>query len=968
MKFLKLLFLYIGLTSLFVACSDDKVINAAIRPAKQTFVFAQAGGLEETEVESTTDWRVSIPSEATEWCKASRLAELLRISVGENVDSDERSVTLNLYSDGMTVPVKVEQLGTNPAMKLDRKTLNVSGNVLAGAVKVVSNIEYKVKPNDGWITVRNEPETRGVIQTKEVVFLFEKNSTGKKRIGSVRFEPTDEAYKKLALTLQVVQGVTPIDASEIKDIQFEIVNAEANQQEKNQTWGKQDIMASCDGDMSTFYHSPWNSGKTQLPVELTYYLKEASDVDYLIYTPRQDSDNGAWGKIKVSFKTDALDFIDEEIFDLGMQPKKPRKIEFKNTHAGVTAIRISVETGKGGLVTCTELGVYQKNSAITTELEKIFADKLCTVLKEGIGEKEISEIKSPFLKNLAEVLYKGGYDAYHRDFRIQEYVAYRPVNDLASELKTGGYNPFENPTGIFFKPDEDIVLFVEDTHNEQISLKVYDFYNKSMGEKRETEVFPLYSGINVYKTKNGGLAYLDYYTKNYASVAPIKMHIVSGQVNGYFEKGKHDPNNWQKIINEAEYGHFDLKGEKVNLCFPVSEEGGLRQYCKNPEALIDVYDTYIGMEHELMGIHKYNRTFTNHMFIRTVPGSPGAAAYADGWGVGVYNRDTDGFNDATCKYKKLWMITHEFGHVNQVRPDLEWVGTTEVTNNCYAVCIRHETTPWWEKFEDESHNDGRGRSVPGGLINAIINQKVVKNMAGKTALWNAAGEDPFAKLLPLWQLLSYYRYVKEEYKDWYADLIEEMRKKNSNNKTQGELQVQFMTMTADILKVDLSEFFENAGMLKPCNENIDDYNVQNLKITEAQCQIAQQSMQRYEKPKAMLNYMSANAIRIFKEQAAMQGTYGEGVVVGNQIRTIQHNVWKNVIAFETYKGSELTHVAVMGTGIASSTGYADVKKLPIPEKASTEVYYPVGSTAIYAVSWDGKRMLVYGDSNGVENK
>lgn len=968
MKLLNRISLYLGLSALF-ACSDEETVSASIQPAEQTFVFAQAGGSAETTVASTVEWRVSTPKEATEWCKASRLVDVLRISVNENPDSDERSVTLSLYSDGVTVPVKVEQLGTNPAIKADRTELNVAGTALEGSVKVTANIDYTVVPNDEWIAVKPEPETRGILQTKEVVFAFERNNTSKKRTGSVTFEPVKDEHKKLAVTLQVVQNFSSMDAGDISDKQIKIVNTEANQQEKNQEWKKQDIMASCDGDMSTFYHSPWNSGTTTFPVVLTYHLEEASDVDYLMYTPRQDSDNGAWGKIDVEFATGRTeDFVDKESFDLKEQPKDARKVEFAKKHSGVTSVRITIRSGKGSLVTCAELGVYQKNLAVAEELKRIFADELCTKLNAGIGEEQIKEIKSPFLKDLAMILYKGGYDEYDKEFRVQEYPPYRPVNDLAKELKTSGYNPFENPTGLFFKPGDDIVIFVpEELNGEQVSLLLYDFHNKSLGEQRSTENFPLYPGINVFKTQQGGLAYFSYYTMNYNTAASIKVHIASGQVNGYFEKGKHNVGDWQKIINNAEYGHFDLKGEKVNMCFPVWAEGGLRQYCKDPVKLIDIYDRYIAMEHEMMGINKYNRTFTNHMFIRTVPGSPGAAAYADGWGVGVYNRDTDGLNDETCAYKKLWMITHEFGHVNQVRPDLKWIGTTEVTNNCYAVCIRHEVIPWWEKFEDEQHNDGRGRSVAGGLINKFINENVLSNASGETIPWIAT-KDVFMRLCPLWQLLSYYRYVETDHKDWYGDVIEKMRQTNNSNKSDGELQVQFMKMTSDILQKDLSEFFENAGMLKPCDEQVDDYSTKQLRITEAQCQEAKKHMQKYSKPKAMLKYMSANAIRIFKEKASVQGTYNQGITTGNMVRTVQHSVWKNAVAFETYAGDKLTYVAVMGTGCQSSTGLTDEQPLPLPEKASTEVYYPAGSTAIYAVSWDGKRTLVYGDSNGVEKK
>lgn len=954
------------------ACADDKLVSPEIKPFENTVVFSQNGGKEEIKVVSNTEWKVSIIPEEATWCKASRFDQILQISVEENKDCNERSVTLNLYCDGLSVPVKVEQLGTEPALKLDKKTLNVAGNVFEASVKVTSNIDYNVNPDEQWIKVKPETEARDILQTKIVRFVLDRNTTGAKRNGTITFLPANEAHKSFAVTLKIIQGFSSMDANDISDRKITIKSATANQQEQNQTPEQQDIKSSFDGNASTFYHSPWSSGKTTFPVVLTFYLEQEEDMDYLIYTPRQDSNNGAWGKVDIEFAYNGnnTSFSDKIEGDFGQQPKTARKFDFGSTKAGVTAIRFTVKNALNNLVTCAEMGLYQKSN-IDEVLKEIFADELCTQLKPGVGEEQIDKIQSPFLKELARNLYNGVYNnEYISDFRVQQYLPYRPINDLQKELKINGYNQFENPTGVFFRPDEDAVIFVDNTNNEQLALKVYDFYNRSLGEKRDTEVYPLSKGINVFKVQQGGLAYIDYFTSNYKTAQPIKIHIASGQVNGYYEKNK-TTLDWQTLMNNAEYGHFDLKGEKVNMCFPVWEEGGLRQYCKNPDKLIEIYDKYIGMEHEMMGLNKYNRKFTNHMFIRTVPGSPGAAAFADGWGVGVYNNDTDGFNDETCAIKKLWMITHEFGHVNQVRPDLLWVGLGEVTNNCYAICIRHEEIPWYEKMEDEKYNDGRGTSVPGGLLNAFINQ----HMLNKDAQWIISNTDAFIRLCPLWQLLSYYRYVKGSetipgkgglYKDWYGDLIEDIRKSNSSNQSNGQLQIAFMKRACDVLQTNLTEFFENAGMLRPCDARVEDYASGQLTITQADCDNLKKYATKYKKPAAALNYMSANAIRAYKEERPVTGIFNQGISVSGNRRTISHSIWQNAVAFETYAGAQLKYVAVMGTGCQTAKSLEDIQ--PIKEKPTTEVYYPNGSTAIYAVAWNGQRTLVYGNSNGMENK
>lgn len=62
------------------------------------------------------------------------------------------------------------------------------------------------------------------------------------------------------------------------------------------------IEKSYDGNTSTLWHSPWSGGG--FPFTLTYNLKEASHIDYMVYTPRTDGNsNGNFGNITISYAT-----------------------------------------------------------------------------------------------------------------------------------------------------------------------------------------------------------------------------------------------------------------------------------------------------------------------------------------------------------------------------------------------------------------------------------------------------------------------------------------------------------------------------------------------------------------------------------------------------------------------------------------------------------------------------------------
>ena len=84
------------------------------------------------------------------------------------------------------------------------------------------------------------------------------------------------------------------------------------------------------------------------------------------------------------------------------------------------------------------------------------------------------------------------------------------------------------------------------------------------------------------------------------------------------------------------------------------------------------------------------------------------------------------------------------------------------------------------------------------------------------------GGDHFVKLCPLWQLLLYYReIVGGEKRDWYGDVAEIVRNTDESQLTNGQLQLNFMRNTMDVVKEDLTDFFIQAGMLKPIDKDIE---------------------------------------------------------------------------------------------------------------------------------------------------
>lgn len=586
--------------------------------------------------------------------------------------------------------------------------------------------------------------------------------------------------------------------------------------------------------------------------------------------------------------------------------------------------------------------IFSQTDTFAKERTTIFADELCSVPKKGIGQKKINSIKDPLLKDAAQQILN---KTYPYEFRIQLYEAYPTLESTAKKLKLSSYNRFENPTGIFFNSDSDIALLVSDCKNENISLRVHNF------ETNTDDLYPIKKGYNRIAVKNSGLGYISFYTDNYQNIEPVKIHILGGSVNGYFDKSKHKTEDWKPILEKTVHNYIDIKGDYINLCYTVDD---LQKYCTDGVALINYYDKVADLEYDLMGLHKYNKVPKNHMFSRTTKDG----LFADGIGAGLAKGAMHELANPEKIYNGTWTIAHELGHVNQIRPGLKWVSTTEVTNNVYSSYIQYYFTPDNLRLEHERINDGDGNNVIGGRFNSYLNYGVVKGeqwlcQKGPDRMKDYEnGGDHFVKLCPLWQLMLYYRIADSSSwtkPDWYGDIAEIVRNTDEREMSNGQLQLNFMKNACDVTGEDLTDFFIKAGMLKPINKELDDYTRGWLKITQEDCDNLIKYANRYPKPQSpVIYYISGNNVNAYNKKLLVAGEYEKGISLYTDkgYCVIDHNVWKNVAVFETYINDKLEKVAMVGTDS--------------PDNTTTLVRYPEGATRIEAVSWDGKRTLVYG--------
>jgi predicted RNA-binding protein with TRAM domain len=449
--------------------------------------------------------------------------------------------------------------------------------------------------------------------------------------------------------------------------------------------------------------------------------------------------------------------------------------------------------------------------------------------------------------------------------------------------------------------------------------------------------YALQNGINVIKVSNKGNGYINYYTTSWKTAPKVKMHFLNAKEQGYFSpkyKG-HTNDDWKRLLANAKGDCLDMHGEFTDCVFPVSS---FKANCPNDgEWLMAIYDSIISVERDIMGIFKYKHEFPNRQCAITVATSGG-----------LYHASNDGFcvpvnalRDPTSRtHYDIWGAAHEYGHQNQTQ-GLRWIGLTEVTNNIMSAYVEHKLrTDGYHRLENESNGF---RYYDFFEYNVMKGGQFVPH----------AHNDVFCTLVPFWQLLIYTRIAGIQ-PDAYPELYETLRNQSAlSSMSDGQHQVNFMKQWCHITKTNFLPYFKQVGMFKTVDESISDYSTRQLTITQAMLDNLEKEINaaNYPEPPAAFCYIDVNNYPAFRDKAALvANTVGKGCSVsGNTVR-IQHNQWKNVVGFETYKADgTLLHMTNYGHG---DSAYKPTMTSVVWNTSEKPAY-------IMAVGYDGTRVKCY---------
>lgn len=561
---------------------------------------------------------------------------------------------------------------------------------------IQANIPFETSIDADWATVR-----RG---TGNTVFIhLAPNYTPTKRTATLTCSNQE---KGISRSIIITQGP---DASAETIPQDETIIPSSYQDNNHASSGNDGGIAnSLDGNYNTLYHSSYSANVNENnPAILTYNFKNVEKINYINYVPRQGGGNGCFGRVNVYVKQEGdADYRLFKEYDWKFS-SSISTIDFgENGLTNPVSVRFEVLTGQGNFASCAEME-FRKRANASDEMG-IFADDIYSTLREGVTEDDIDRLRNPFVKGLASKLFAGNY---RKDYRVASFECLMETGALADSWNCPGkrYDQCPGVTGISYGPGTYAIAVSGIPVGKTVTLKLISWYNGIVGgnfnggNPQEVD-YSLQNGLNTivftpqtsfdYLNKNSGgeflpsynaLAYIDYNDMvDPESYPDIKVHFINGDINGYLSPDKTNEEMHELTAN-AVNSHMDVVGKKVHS---VWSSAGLHKYCKSIDGGIgyrqymNVIDSLIQWEHDLLGFTKYNhqpknRTFayvnyTYYMF----QGGRGVSFHQDQESRvlncdKLVNRDDDA----------IWGLSHEWGHQHQMHPYFCWKGVNEVTNN-----------------------------------------------------------------------------------------------------------------------------------------------------------------------------------------------------------------------------------------------------------------------------------------------
>lgn len=705
---------------------------------------------------------------------------------------------------------------------LGAQKMSVGYNDTVCYVPILTNQDLEIKDAPKWVS----PSIAG----NKLKLVVQSNMNPEARTGAISIGTKDGTMVRSLSVNQEREGMAIYIPTDDK---IAIASATASASQPGE-----DISRTYDNDLGTLWHSPYNN--TIFPITLTYNFKDVDQIDYLRYIPRSSGgDNGNFNEVEIYVKC-AADTEYRKVYTGAWGGKaQSRDVAFTEPLKNPVSIQFKVLSGANNFASCAEMQFYKKKADDPNTA--IFANDLWDSLAEGTTQDDINALTNPFCKFVAQQLFDNK-EEFTKD-RIQEYTCRLSPMTQSDLLKAPGkyYDQLQGVTGININKGTHAIAVSGLPEGEALTLKVVAWFSKELnsegvGDGPKEYSYSLRNGINSieYTSDYDGLAYVAYYSDEYpvdhTKYPNVKVHFINGLVNGYLTADRTNE-ELDKVLANAKNRCIDLVGSKAHSIWQTS---GMRNYCKASDGtskgyvqFINLLDSLVDWEHQLIGLKKYNRVPDNRTMAYV---NYTYYMFQGNYGVSfMYNQESRVLNCKTLMYNDgdaIWGLSHEWGHQHQMQPYFCWAGLGESSNNmnsCENVLRLGYHDDWhagriksaWESaynsffvnVSDTATSEPRLRAY--NNINRFSWSTAVQNEIRaqyakyyKNNRWEipSIAEDPEhglsthevyveANTAPFYMLHNYFSYVSQDKskKDFQLDLYESLRQNDNENGSSVEI-------------------------------------------------------------------------------------------------------------------------------------------------------------------------------------
>lgn len=889
----------------------DEPTPSEIVLSKESILINKGGTKNPVYVDVTygDKWDFVVSGDGKSWCTVSRNtnSNRLKITAGQNGNDKARTTSISVFSktEDLRKTITVKQLGQKDGLVIGKGTYEIAAKGGPLEVEFACNTDYEVEIESGatWITYDKSSLSDNGLTLN---IAANKNKEERKSFITIKTETGESG--KINIKQRGKESIA--NAEEVgEDVKVTVNKISSTASDSYGGTKPQNLI---DGDLDSYYSAAGDISEMPVSLTCEFTDAKRIDyvdivpgrvygkwgeVDVFVAT----ADQGEYLYGSYDFKESG----DKQRVTFGEGLINPRKVRFSIKTANIWGPDDNGHCPT--MIAAHEIIFYMKNPDALDMLE-YFTDESYSELKEGVTEEQIDAIENEFFRNLASDIFTGDYDT---KYRAATYKPYPHPDVDAKRFRTSTYSLNDNVTGMYFEAGEHVV-FVNETYGVPVSLRVIDYQpdeNKAPDSSgwcnEDGHYYPLIKGQNKLNIERRGLVYVMYHTED-PNAKPIKINFPTAFINKYYDLENEPDADWTTMLKEAKADHIDMVGKHTIFTLPVE---WIQYYCgtaAKAKLVINQADSITFLQEQIQGHHKYNTGgHRNRMLYSSTMAKAFmfAGAYRTGYSLryGTEGKNPlyqDGTVNMLLNPKKFrvdgWGAYHEVGHVNQL-PGFKWTGLAEVTNNFTAMYCAHHfigdnfpkhksdymllmSGDWYDDKGNHFHTSNR-YDAAWQCFNDNGKKHAFSGYVGGDPPGDAGpGIDPFFRIVPFWQLFLYNTLVMGR-EDFYPDVYHQCRVGNlpdgspnvvapevkvtfdSNTMTgpgvngekynmsnDGERQMNFIRLCCDAAQEDLTEFFEQWGLMTPFYGIVEDYGNHVLRITPEMVQEVYDYAKKYPKP------------------------------------------------------------------------------------------------------------------------